>query len=259
MTCHWGRVVVRTSGRTSDVIVSAMSSSTPDGGTMATNARTIASGDHEVQRQSSLPSGSAITIQRHSSSPIGSALRRRAPSADEARGFGLDDVTDDEVQVHAVLSHLGFRHLLEHELRAAPAGGRYDRPVRRPAAPVRDVSECRACRTRPSDRGPRSRCSPGARARADSHVLAGEHVEALPQQVQQRDRRELADALPVTRQARRHRFDRDAPAARCRSTPCRPRRRPARSGPATPVTEMPTSAPSTRGAHLQPSLAPPPR
>ena len=48
----------------------------------------------------------------------------------EARGFGLDDVTDDEVQVHAVLSHLGFRHLLEHELRAAPpAAGMTDRYV----------------------------------------------------------------------------------------------------------------------------------
>ena len=56
-----------------------------------------------------------------------------------------------------------------------------------------------------------------------------QHVEALAQQVEQRDRRELAQPLAIAGQARAHDLGRPARASRCRSTPCRPRRRPVRS------------------------------
>ena len=86
------------------------------------------------------------------------------------------------------------------------------------------------------------------RALAARTPCSGEGVEPHPQEVEQRDRRELPDALAVAGQPGRDRLDRHARAARARTTPCRPAGRPARRARRRRSTAMPTSAPSTRCA-----------
>ena len=98
-------------------------------GTTATNARSRVTSAQDVQRQSSLPSGSCITIQRQSSVPIGSALARRRAERDEPLGLALDVGADDQVEVHRFFTTLPSGTFWNTSFGPAPSAGTIDRYV----------------------------------------------------------------------------------------------------------------------------------
>ena len=100
-----------------------------------------------------------------------------------------------------------------------------------------------------SDPGGRQQLKPADITRLLTFILSCRRAtEPTPQEVQGRDRRKLADALPVAWQAELDRVGNRTQAEQARRRRCRPGRPSCSLGPATPVVARPTSAPRTRRA-----------
>ena len=152
------------------------------------------------------------------------ALTRVAPSATQ-RAASASMSSTIRSRCTRFFADLRLGHLLEHDRRPARTVRRARTTGSSPVCAARPVAERLAVERA-------QRVGVGAvdvDLDLDHRSPRSKHVESLAQQVEQRDRRELAQPLAVAGQPRAHRPRSADPGSRGRRTRCRPRRRPARS------------------------------